>query len=278
MNLSVSFSPILWSSQTGDHAQEYFTKFGSRPDMKIKEKEFVKWNAKLIIIWLKDCENKCEIKILVYKSGHKFLQPAISICFLAVKVASSSSCSNSSNSLRNPSLLLLLQVNSSSSTATWMMLHWAYKFLLLHRPAIKGSVSSCNSPDHQQHKQHEQRNQQLYINSHKSCSFLIIYDPCAMLICCSNKIVTRIHHHPCGQTNFPSWCNFQHCQITCYSSIDYFIAPSKPDEGMFMNSWTFGIFLLVVYFVFVFFSNKKIPVSCSFSSYSASSTLSCSAV
>jgi hypothetical protein len=158
--------------------------------------------------------------------------------------------------LWNPSLLLLLQVNSSSSTATWTMLHWAYKFLLLHRPAIKGSVSSCNSPDHQQQKQQKQ---QLYINSHKSSSFLIIYDPCTMLICCSNKIITRIHHHPCGQTNFPSWCNFQHCQITSYSSIDYSIAPSKPDEGMFMNSWTFGIFLLVVYFVFVLFKTKEFP-------------------
>jgi hypothetical protein len=30
------------TSQTADHAQEYFTKFGSRPDMKIKKKEFVK--------------------------------------------------------------------------------------------------------------------------------------------------------------------------------------------------------------------------------------------
>lgn len=271
MNLSVSFSPILWSSQTGDHAQEYFTKFGSRPDLKIIKKEFVKWNAKLIIMWLKDCENKCEIKILVYKSGHKFLQPAISICFLAAKVASSSrSCSNSSNSSRNPSLLLLLQVNSSSSTATWTMLHWAYKFLLLHRPAIKGSVSSCNSPDHQQHKQ------QLYINSHKSCSFLIIYDPWTMLICCSNKVITRIHHRPCGQTNFPSWCNFQHCQITSYSSIDYSIAPSKmkvclwTHEHLAFSFWLFTLFL--------FFLKQIIPVSCSFPSCSASSTLSRSAV
>jgi hypothetical protein len=158
--------------------------------------------------------------------------------------------------VRNPSLLLLLQVNSSSSTATWTMLHWAYKFLLLHRPAIKGSVSSCNSPDHQQHKQHKR---QLYINSHKSSSFLIIYDPCTLLICCSNKMITRIHHHPCGRTTFASWCNFQHCQITSYSSIDYSIAPSKPDEGMFMNSWTFGIFLLVVYLVL---TKKKKKSSC----------------
>ncbi len=188
-------------------------------------------------MWLKDCENKCEIKILVYKSGHKFLQPAISICSVAAKVASTSSCSNSKQQFA--------EIQASCSCSRLI----AAAAAQLHEQCYTGPTNFCCST-----KQHKQ---QLYINSHKSSSFLIIYDPCTMLICCSNKIITRIHHHPCGQTTFTSWCNFQHCQITSYSSIDYSICPSKPDEGMFMNSWTFGIFLLVVYFGFVFFKTKN---------------------
>jgi hypothetical protein len=137
MNLSVSFSPILWSSQTGDRAQEYFTKLGYRSDMKIKKKEFVKWNAKLIIMWLKDCENKCEIKILIYKSGHKFLQPAISICSVAAKVASSSSCSNSKQQFA--------EIQASCSCSRLI----AAAAAQLHEQCYTGPTNFCCSTDQQ---------------------------------------------------------------------------------------------------------------------------------